>query len=492
MRSIINTYWILSFVILLTACSDSFFETSPSDELTGDEAFSSIDNIDAVINGTIRYLMENATSQDNPGYGAILLTQEVMGEDAIARDGVYGYRDSYPYRDPYDNTTRRALFFWTLQYAVINNCNNIIAKTPSADGPEEEKGYLLGQAYALRAFSYLNLVRQYQFTYAKDKTAKAIPVYTEPTTPSSTSKPRSTVEEVYKLVIDDLTKAESLLEGYKRSVKNRPDINVVRGLFARTYLTLEQWELAAIYAAKARSGYPVMEAEQYLDGFSDVSNNEWIWGHPQTADQNLGGASFLAYLDVTPETGYRSIMPDPYFRNLFDPADIRFSLFELVTDASDPMYRWYKYKKFINKSDKSGHIVLMRAAEMLLIEAESKARSSQTNEALDLLNQLRVKRNVSELTGFSSSSELIEEILLERRRELWGEGFRLPDLLRLQRAPQRKESNEMYVTETGEEIAVKGHYVWTFPDKTALIPNSPYLLFSIPVNEINNNPSLNN
>lgn len=492
MKSTFIIYILTVSSVLFTSCSDSFFETSPSDDLTGSETYSTTSNIDAVVNGTLRYLMENATSQDNPGYGAILLTQEVMGEDAIARDGVYGYRDSYPYRDPYDNTTRRALFFWTLQYKVIDNANNIIAKVDAAQGTDEEKNYLKGQAYAIRAFVYLNLVRQYQFTYLKDKTAKAVPIYTEPTVPSSTPNSKATVEEVYERVISDLTEAEKLLDGFSRSVKNRPDLNVVRGLFARAYLTIGEWELAAEYATKARSGYPIMEAEQYTLGFNDVSNVEWIWGHPQTADQNLGGASYFAYLDVTPTTGYRSIMPDPHFRQLFDTSDIRFSLFELVTTASDPMYRWYKYKKFVNKSDKSGNIPLMRSSEMLLIEAEGKARNHDLTGAVQALNELRVKRNLDQISVSDyTETTLIEEILIERRRELWGEGFRLPDILRLQIAPDRRESTETYVNSTGETITIKGHYVWTFPDKSELVPNSPYYLFSIPVNEINNNPNLN-
>ncbi|BES61668.1 RagB/SusD family nutrient uptake outer membrane protein [Dysgonomonas capnocytophagoides] len=477
---------------LFYSCSDSFFETSPSGDLTGSETYSTTDNIDAVVNGTLRYLMENATSQDNPGYSAILLTQEVMGEDAIARDGVYGYRDSYPYKDPYDNTTRRALFFWTLQYKVIDNANNILDKIDAAQGTDDDKKYLKGQAYALRAFVYLNLVVQYQFTYVKDKTAKAVPIYTEPTVPTSVAKSKSTVEEVYNQVISDLTEAEKLLTGFTRSVKNRPNLNVVQGLFARTYLTMGNWALAAEYAEKARKGFPIMEADQYTLGFNDVSNVEWIWGHPQTADQNLGGASYFAYLDVTPTTGYRSIMPDPHFRQLFDTKDIRYSLFELVKTASDPMYRWYKYKKFVNKSDKSGNIPLMRSSEMVLIEAEGKARNHDLQGAVDALNELRTKRKLDQISQTDyTESKLIAEILLERRRELWGEGFRLPDILRLQIAPDRRESTETYVNTAGETIVVKGHYVWTFPDKTALVPNSPYYLFSIPVNEINNNPNLN-
>src|SRR5690606_18407947 len=146
-------------------------------DLTGTETYASTKNIDALMNGTLRYLMESSTSQDNPGFPAIMLTQDVMADDAIARDGVYGFRDSYPYRDPYDNTTRRALFFWSFQYKVIDNCNNILANIDAANGTDDERRFLKGQALALRAFVYLNLVRSYQFTYAKDKTVKAVPIY---------------------------------------------------------------------------------------------------------------------------------------------------------------------------------------------------------------------------------------------------------------------------------------------------------------------------
>ncbi|MBK1438548.1 RagB/SusD family nutrient uptake outer membrane protein [Parapedobacter sp. ISTM3] len=477
-------------VFLTTSCSDSFFDTAPANNLTGNEAFSSTQNIDALVNGTIRYLMENATSQDNPGFAAIMLTNEVMGEDAIARDGVYGFRDSYPFRDPYDNTTRRALFFWTLLYKVIDNANNILANTDRADGTDDEKKWLKGQAYALRAFAYLNLVQQYQFTYAKDKDAPAVPIYTEPTSPASEGKSRATVEAVYNQVFADLANAEQLLETYQRTIKNRPNLHVVKGLMARAYLATEQWELAAQKAREAREGFPIMSAQQYLEGFNDASNVEWIWGHPQQADQNLGGASFFAYIDVTPPTGYRSIMPDPYFWQLFDDQDIRKSLFEFEGDPSHPIYRWLKYKKFINKPDRAGHIPLMRASEQALIEAESEARLGHLSTALLALNELRLKRNLPELeeTAFNAA-QLIEEILLERRRELWGEGFRLTDILRLQRAVDRSESTLTYPA-NGQHLLIKGHYIRVFPDNSPLVANSPYYLFSIPVNEWNNNPNL--
>src|SRR5690606_23574622 len=196
------------------------------------------------------------------------------------------------------------------------------------------------------------------------------------------------------------------------------------------------------------------------------------------------------YIDVTPSTGYRSIMPDPYFWQTFDDQDIRKTLFEFESDPSHPIYRWLKYKKFINKPDRSGHIVLMRSSEQVLIEAESEARNNNIPAAIKALNELRVNRNLPELAaGSLSKEELIEEILLERRRELWGEGFRLTDILRLQKPVVRKESTLTY-TANGEDLLIKGHYIRVFPDNSAFVANSPYYLFSIPLTEINNNPNL--
>jgi hypothetical protein len=489
------------FTTLLSACGDEFFETSPATQITTPEVYTSIDNIDAFVNGAIRFLTENSTSQDNPGLPTIFLTHEVMGEDAIARDGRYGYRDSYPYKDPFNNTTRRCLFFWTLQYTSIDHFNNIIANIDESNGTKF--AHLKGQAYALRAFNYLNLVRQYQFTYAKDPTAKAVPVYTTPTTPSTEPQPRATVREIYDQIISDLSEAERLLPGYERAVKNRPNLNVVYGLFARTYLTLEQWELAAQYAAKAREGYPIMTAEQYTEGFNDVSNPEWIWGHPQTRTQNLGGASYLSYIETTPYTtdasgtnlyyGYNSIVPDPHFVASFEGGDIRKSLFEIATQPSEALYQLYRYKKFRNKyPDHDGHIVLMRSSELALVEAESKARLHDAGGAIAALNELRLKRNLSALSASSfTEQQLIDEILLERRHELWGEGFRIYDILRLQTAPLRKETSETFTNADGVSgVTVKGHWITKFPDGTELSPNSKYYLFPIPLNEINNNPNL--
>jgi hypothetical protein len=133
----------------------------------------------------------------------------------------------------------------------------------------------------------------------------------------------------------------------------------------------------------------------------------------------------------------------------------------------------------------------MRSSEMLLIDAESKARLNDIPGALTALNELRKKRNLADLSsGTLTQSGIINEILLERRRELWGEGFRLYDILRLQTAPVRQESTETFVDAKNATQTVRGHWITKFPDGTNLVPNSKYYLFPIPLNEINNNPNL--
>ncbi|HWK98932.1 MAG TPA: RagB/SusD family nutrient uptake outer membrane protein, partial [Parapedobacter sp.] len=166
--------------------------------------------------------------------------------------------------------------------------------------------------------------------------------------------------------------------------------------------------------------------------------------------------------------------------------------FEIASQPDEALYRHYRYRKFRNKyPSHDGHIVLMRASEQLLIEAESKARLGNVGGAVETLNELRRNRNLQDLSPASyDQATIIDEILLERRKELWGEGFRLYDILRLQTAPMRQETTETFVDDVGNTVSLRGHWITRFPDGSELTPNSKYYLFPIPLNEINNNPNL--
>lgn len=77
---------------------------------------------------------------------------------------------------------------------------------------------------------------------------------------------------------------------------------------------------------------------------------------------------------------------------------------------------------------------------------------------------------------------MIQEIWKERRKELWGEGFALTDLIRNQQSVERKEYDGK-ITVGDKEISVKGHTIISLPDNTPFVPNSKYYLFRIPEKE---------
>lgn len=491
----------LSFALIalwsLTGCANEL-ETAPTDQASGEEVFKTAESAETVINGAWAKLQDDGPTYANIGYSTVLRTSDAMGSDAALLTNKYGFPSAYAFTELVNNTASRVQFIWFTLYSTINNMNNVISRIDQTEGSQAKKDQVKGQAKALRAFCYLNLASFYQFSYLKDKTALTAPIYTVPSTISSVPKKRASLEEIYTLIKSDLTEADLLLANYSRNNKDKINKSVVNGLLARTYLNTGEWSKAAAAAKTARTGYPLMAAEKYKEGFNDISNGEWIWGHGQTQEQS--GASYaFHYLDVSSSGSYYySFMADPFFKNLFDANDIRAQLFQW--DGLPGREGLLRYSKFKFKTGLIADIVLMRAAEMYLVEAEAEARNGNITNAVTALNELKTARNANPYSGPLTQNEVIREILIERRKELFGEGFSLSDIIRTQGTVARKP----YVDANGQPIKVqittpdgtvktvngRGHSVFNFPDQSAFAPNSKYYLFSIPQKEIENNPNL--
>lgn len=492
-------YISFAFIALLSIVScENDLETAPTDQANEAEIFKTADNAETVINGTWAKFNDDGTNYANIGYSTVLRTSDAMGSDVAVLTNKYGFPGAYAFTDLVNNTGGRPLFIWSLLYSTINNMNNVITKIDAAEGSQDKKNQVKGQAKTLRAFCYLNLASFYQLSYLKDKTALTAPIYTEPTTTNSKPNKRASLEEIYTLIKSDLTDADQLLQNYTRNNKDKIDRSVVNGLLARTYLNTGDWTKAAAAAKVARNGYALMTSEKYKDGFNDISNGEWIWGHGQTQEQSSESYAFH-FLDVSSSGSYYySFMADPYFKNLFDTNDIRYSLFSW--DGQPGREGLLRYAKFKFKANLIADIVYMRAAEMYLIEAEADARNGNVTNAVTVLNQLKLARNANQYNGSLAQNDVIKEVLIERRKELFGEGFSLSDIIRTQGTVARKP----YANADGSSIPVqittpagvvktvngRGHTIYAFPDQTSFAPNSKYYLFSIPQKEVENNPNL--
>lgn len=481
---------------ILASCNKDFLNTKPTNAVTDDQVFNSVDNAETALTGIWAYMFETYFTFAVPGLKSLDLTSDAMGSD-VAVSTSYGFRDAYTYLEMPDNTKNRVSAYWTILYKTIDNCNNFLSKIDQVPGDEGKRQYLKGQAAALRGYCYLTLAEFYQFP--ADLNAKAVPIYTEPAAPSTPGKPKSTVGQVYGQAISDLEKAAPLLADYTRdqTMKFKIDANVVQGLLARAYLYSGQSAKAIAPAVAARNGYPLMSGDDYNKGFNDIGNAEWIWGQPQTPSQSVAASTFN-FLDVSTQVAYyKSFKADPYFQGHFSNTDVRFKLFQWINSGS----LLYKKFRFRDPGAMVADVVLMRAAEMYLIEAEAYARTTNTAKAAEVLNVLRTARNAVPYNA-AGTGKVLDTILLERRKELWGEGFSLVDIIRTGGTVVRKKFaavgggdsliNVPQPDGSVVKVAGVGHRTLVLPDKSPFVKNSPYYLFSIPISEIQNNPNLNN
>ena len=103
----------------------------------------------------------------------------------------------------------------------------------------------------------------------------------------------------------------------------------------------------------------------------------------------------------------------------------------------------YATTKFYEKKTEIpyGAMIDMRAAEMYLVEAEAAVRQGQTSVALEILQTLQRARQVPVVTTSSSQDALLASILLERRKEMYGEGLDFFDISRLELPVEKSMAN---------------------------------------------------
>lgn len=476
--------------MLAVGCKKSYLDTKPSDAITIDQAYASLASVNSAINAS--YLQTFAfgggngqTGHDNFGQKAVDLANDLMGNDMVVHTQGYGwFNNDYNYTGwtlP-NGTNTRSDQVWSFYYNNVLK-NSIFLLDGTANQPStSELDAIRGEALGLRAYAYMNLINNFQQTYKGNETAKGVPLRL---TLSSESLGRGTVKEVYDQIIADLTKAETFLTGKPRVSKERIDVSVIRGFRARVALAMEDWATAATYAKNARQGYSLMSNAVYnsRSGFSSISNPEWMWGALIPADKATIFASFFSHIDAT-QFGYAQLGGQKKItKALYDqiPAgDARKAAFTAPgsTDPNLPDYTQVKFRVPVVGSWAADYLY-MRAAEMYLIEAEALARQGGKDaEARTVLEALVTPRNPGYSAAGFSGDALINEILLQRRIELWGEGFSLFDIKRLKQGLNRP-------TGAGNHGAPNFNpVVYQLPDA------SPRFLMRIPQRELDNNSAM--
>ncbi|QLE03076.1 RagB/SusD family nutrient uptake outer membrane protein [Galbibacter sp. BG1] len=544
----IKFMFIVILGITITSCDDDFLETTPTDAISAADALANETNMQLILNGLHRGLysqsqtiLPGGDSQRAGNHYWVPLGDNLSGgliHSANANN--LGWRTEMQWNSHTDQTSLTCELLWYHRYNIIAGANLLINR--ANDGTLTQSPGLfeiLGQAYTYRAYAYLSLVQHYARGYliGNPATDPGVPLLFSSEAPF-TSTGRSTVQEIYDQIEEDLRAAISAFEnGSGRpsggpETKSQLNIDVAYGLLARTALSKGDWQTAADAAVKARENYPLMSEDEWKSGFNTNSLPEVIWGsnvidaettffrsyfylasntfngsqirnNPKIADRRL--------VDAIPDTDYRKdvfIIDAP--NTNFSAANNQGGLDGETGLPRDPNYAGdlegyqerreeinteyginnnfnqhpYMHFKLENANPGSidpDDIIYMRSSEMYLIEAEAKAMMNDIAGAQEALRPLGEERDSGyNVTIYSTRESLMEHIKFQRGVELWGEGFGYTDKIRWDEGIDHSADGGSGASEVLYQSAFK-------QEKPSV---NDRWIFKIPQAEIDANPNL--
>ncbi|MDR0700590.1 MAG: RagB/SusD family nutrient uptake outer membrane protein [Tannerella sp.] len=446
-------YYIIIILLCITSCSSEFLETHSTSRVDESTVFLNTKNAQMALDGVFKRMYYNGDqSQNYMGYETMLVMSDLMGEDILFGARTTLFLQSYNWSVHRTVTSAMMNYCYRYHYNIIANVNLIIENIDNADGEQIERDHIKGKALVVRAAHYFNLVRmwakRYNYESGQENSHLGVPLIL--TSEAGTDpQPQATVKEIYEAINNDLDAAIELLDGMPtRTNKINPNQSVANGLKSRVLLTMGLWEEAANYAKVARTSEYSLSQTIFTETpsrFCSQSNSEWMWGTLRIKSEDEGFSSLQVFFGntdaITTREGPKCIYNNLYHRmSDTDKRKACFAPTKAIANsdafsrprASTEVPAYFNNKYMVpDHSDPQVDCPYMRVAEMYLNEAEALARLGRNSEAQQVLYDLIITRDPAYNKSTQTSTALIEEILLHRRFELWGEGFRYFDLKRM-------------------------------------------------------------
>lgn len=499
---------LLGVGLLSASCASDYLDTTPESSAGTSTIFETAENAQMAINGICRLMcVQYLGSQGFNGEGTIKTWFGNYPGNDFQKCNLTGWSNTINGKYHERNTSTYDYYPWFYYYKLISNANAVVLNIDNATGTESLKNYVKAQALTFRAYSYFMLSQLYCYRWVDSNggATRGLPLRLDL---SQGELAASTLGEVYQQIYRDLDEAIACFQNSNEkrdpSENYTPDLSVAYAVYARAALTREDWSNAAKYAALARQDYKLMSNSEYVDGGFNAPNDEWIWSVYDASDQTIHYYSFFAYQSSNSSANVCRTYACAISKELIDqiPAtDIRRDMYlvpetdeeaksyttttsraskgalynRAKKDYADKLYSTsyiFAYMQFkFQCADQPGVgcVNIFRAAEMYLTEAEANCHLGKDAEAQKLLIALnRDSGRNPEYTCTKTGADLLEEVQLYRRFDLWGEGFDWFDFKRWNKTLQRKSHPDGSFHSTFAITATpdaENHWTWVYPEK---------------------------
>lgn len=512
--------FVIAAALGIVSCSSDYMETAPEASVATSTIVSSADNAELALNGICRLMTHQYLgSQGFNGEGTIKTWYGNYPGNDFQKCNLTGWSSIINSTYHERNSVSYDYYPWYYYYMLIGNANGIICNIDAASGDPGKKDYIKAQALVFRAYSFSQLAQLYCWRWADSNNGASNGLVLR-LDQSTGDMALSTLAETYAQIYADLDEAIKLFSscGYDRDADEfyKPNISVAYAVKARAALCREDWDTAAKCAKEARKNYSIMSNDEYMGG-GYTPNKEWIWGVYEASDQTLYYYSYYAYQGSNSSASICRSYPCAISKELIDQipeTDVRRSLFGVPTaeemaeqftdkdgkssnaisttngaaaDAKGTFYKrmksehaahlystslifaYMQFKQRCEFTPGGGSFTLFRAAEMAYIEAEADCHLNKEGDAQDILYSLVSPRDPAYKKTESKGEQLLNEIKLYRRFDLWGEGFDWFDYKRWNQPIDRKtfkNGGSFHATFAIKvEPSAENKWTWVIPAK---------------------------
>jgi hypothetical protein len=466
MKNIYKSLLVLSSFLLVVSCGNDDLEPTLAMNKDSETGIQSASDLASVLNGAYDRMSSSA-----------YYARDVIVNGEVRGDNFYSNANSGRTFAASMDYSPNGYGPWSGAYSVIAMCNIVIqADHANLEGDQNAISHTVGQAYALRALVHFDLLRDYGQHFISGQggsSSLGVPYVKTYRDPANLTPSRDTVQSNVDNIVADFNQGISMMNSTSDNAQYM-NKGAAYALLAR----------AALYYGSVNSAYYAAAASAskwVLDNWSKAavgpSGYMASWYTDNAVNQLFSIAA--SGTDNAGINGVANIYRGPTYGDLrivegdgaddvhdvYEADDIRYTSQGMIGMEGGYLSMLGKWPSM----DFSDDNIVIRVEEMHLIYAEASLRAGDTATAKTYLN------NVQAIRGASLTEATLDNIILERRREFFGEGHRFYDIARL-----------------GMDIPLVDAIKQTHDDLTGTSPEAGNYRFAYPISlsERNANPNI--